>query len=31
MGDGIPTPMHVCNNCVTLLQHYFKMRPDDGQ
>ena len=23
--------MHVCNNCITLLQHYFKMRPDDGQ
>ena len=31
VGDGIQTPMRVCNNCVTLLQHYFKMKPDNGQ
>jgi len=24
LGDGIPTPMHGCNNCITLLQHYLR-------
>jgi len=24
LGDGIPTPMRVCNNYITLLQHYLR-------
>jgi hypothetical protein len=30
-GDGISTPIRVCNNCTIFLQHSFKMEPDDGQ